>query len=68
MQVTKRNGTTEPYNREKIAVAIRKSFASTGREAADDTIQKWCMRWNPSCVTTLQAEVWSESKMKWNAA
>ena len=40
MQVTKRNGTTEPYNREKIAVAIRKSFASTGREAADDTIQK----------------------------
>ena len=33
MEITKRNGTTEPYDREKIAVAIRKSFASTGQEA-----------------------------------
>ena len=38
MQIIKRNGATEPYNREKIAVAIRKSFASTGREVPDETV------------------------------
>lgn len=29
MEITKRNGTTETYDREKIATAIKKSFAST---------------------------------------
>lgn len=33
MKIIKRNGTAEPYHKEKIATAIRKSFASTGREA-----------------------------------
>lgn len=40
MQITKRNGTTEPYNREKIAVAIQKSFASTGKDITDEAIHK----------------------------
>lgn len=40
MQITKRNGTTESYNREKIAVAIKKSFASTGQEIIEETIQE----------------------------
>lgn len=40
MQITKRNGTTESYNREKIAVAIKKSFASTGQEIIEGTIQE----------------------------
>ena len=38
MVITKRNGSVEPYDREKIAVAVRKSFASTGREAPDEAI------------------------------
>lgn len=38
MQIAKRNGTTEPYNREKIAVAIKKSFSSTGQEIIEETI------------------------------
>lgn len=40
MQITKRNGTTESYNREKIAVAIKKSFASTGQEIIEETVQE----------------------------
>ncbi len=40
MQITKRNGTAESYNRKKIAVAIRKSFASTGQEIMEETIQE----------------------------
>ena len=40
MQITKRNGTTESYNKEKIAVAIKKSFASTGQEIIEETIQE----------------------------
>ncbi len=38
MEITKRNGTTESYNKEKIAVAIKKSFISTGKEVADEVI------------------------------
>lgn len=38
MEITKRNGMIEPYNRDKIVVAIQKSFASTGQEIAYDTI------------------------------
>lgn len=38
MQIIKRNGTTELYDREKIAVAIRKSFASTQKEITDEAI------------------------------
>lgn len=38
MQIIKRNGTSELYNREKIAVAIRKSFIGTGQEINDETI------------------------------
>ena len=41
MEITKRNGTTEPYDREKIAVAIRKSFASTGQEVSNEIIYRW---------------------------
>ncbi|WP_273531354.1 ribonucleoside-diphosphate reductase subunit alpha [Leyella lascolaii] len=40
MLITKRNGTEESYNREKIAVAIKKSFASTGRYAVEETIRE----------------------------
>lgn len=40
MLITKRNGTEESYNREKIAVAIKKSFASTGRDAVEETIRE----------------------------
>lgn len=40
MLITKRNGTEESYNREKIAVAIKKSFASTGRDAVEKTIRE----------------------------
>lgn len=40
MLITKRNGTEESYNREKIAVAIKKSFASTGRNAVEETIRE----------------------------
>ncbi|WP_319505563.1 ribonucleoside-diphosphate reductase subunit alpha [Bacteroides graminisolvens] len=38
MQIVKRNGTTESYNREKIAVAIQKSFASTGKATTHDVV------------------------------
>lgn len=40
MLITKRNGTEESYNREKIAVAMKKSFASTGRDAVEETIRE----------------------------
>mgnify|MGYP002575246095 FL=1 len=40
MLITKRNGTEESYNREKIAVAIKKSFTSTGRDAVEETIRE----------------------------
>ena len=40
MLITKRNGTEESYNREKIGVAIKKSFASTGRDAVEETIRE----------------------------
>lgn len=40
MLITKRNGTEESYNREKIAVAIKKSFASTGRDVVEETIRE----------------------------
>ncbi len=36
MEITKRTGAVESYDKEKIAVAIRKSFAGTGK-AVDDT-------------------------------
>lgn len=38
MEITKRNGMTEPYNKDKVAIAIRKSFASTGQSVTDETI------------------------------
>ena len=38
MEITKRNGMAEPYNKEKVATAIRKSFASTGQSVTDETI------------------------------
>lgn len=38
MEITKRNGMAEPYNKEKVAIAIRKSFASTGQSVTDATI------------------------------
>ena len=38
MEITKRNGTTETYNGDKIAVAMKKSFGSTGRVVTDEVI------------------------------
>ncbi|WP_373806394.1 ribonucleoside-diphosphate reductase subunit alpha, partial [Bacteroides heparinolyticus] len=38
MQIVKRNGTVEPYNREKIAIAIRKSFVGTGKDITDEAL------------------------------
>ena len=38
MQIIKRNGATESYDREKIAVAIRNSFASTQKEITDEAV------------------------------
>ena len=38
MEIPKRNGMAEPYNKEKVAIAIRKSFASTGQSVTDETI------------------------------
>lgn len=38
MLITKRNGTQEPYERNKIAVAMRKSFGSTGKTVTDEAI------------------------------
>ena len=40
MDITKRNGNLEKYNPEKIAVAIRKCFASTGRYVNDGELSK----------------------------
>lgn len=40
MLITKRNGSQETYNPNKIAVAIRKSFASTGSEANEDEVSQ----------------------------
>ena len=38
MEITKRKGMAEPYNKDKVAIAIRKSFASTGQSVTDETI------------------------------
>ncbi len=38
MEIIKRNGASELYNKEKIAIAIQKSFASTGHEIQRETI------------------------------
>lgn len=38
MQIIKRNGSLEPYEREKIVTAIRKSFVSTGEEVTAETL------------------------------
>ena len=38
MQIIKRKGTTESYDREKIADAIRKSFISTQKEITDEAV------------------------------
>lgn len=40
MLITKRNGSQEPYERNKIAVAMRKSFGSTGKPIADEDIDR----------------------------
>ncbi|PMC10536.1 ribonucleoside-diphosphate reductase subunit alpha [Hoylesella timonensis] len=40
MDITKRNGSTEQYDKEKIATAIKKSFISTKHEIDDATIYK----------------------------
>ena len=38
MNITKRNGVVEVYNNEKISIAIKKSFISTGKEVSDSEI------------------------------
>ena len=38
MNITKRNGEVEVYNNEKISVAIKKSFISTGKDVSDSEI------------------------------
>ncbi len=39
MLITKRNGASQPYNPDKIANAIRKSFAATGSNLDDETLK-----------------------------
>ena len=38
MNITKRNGEVEIYNNEKISIAIKKSFISTGKDISDSEI------------------------------
>ena len=38
MNITKRNGEVEVYNNEKISIAIKKSFISTGKDVSDSEI------------------------------
>ena len=38
MNITKRNGVVEVYNNEKISIAIKKSFISTGKDVSDNEI------------------------------
>ena len=38
MDITKRNGSMDPFDREKIATAIKKSFISTWRPIVEDEI------------------------------
>lgn len=38
MNITKRNGEVEVYNNEKISIAIKKSFISTGKDISDREI------------------------------
>ena len=38
MNITKRNGEVEVYNNEKISIAIKKSFISTGKDISDNEI------------------------------
>ena len=38
MNITKRNGEIEIYNNEKISIAIKKSFISTGKDISDSEI------------------------------
>ena len=38
MEIIKRNGEKEAYNNNKISIAIKKSFISTGKEIADNEI------------------------------
>lgn len=38
MNITKRNGEIEVYNNEKISIAIKKSFISTGKDVSDSEI------------------------------
>jgi len=38
MNITKRNGEVEVYNNEKISIAIKKSFISTGKNVSDSEI------------------------------
>lgn len=38
MEIIKRNGITEPFNGQKISIAIKKSFASTSRFVTEDEL------------------------------
>lgn len=40
MEIIKRNGTAEPYNKEKIATAIRKSFKGIGTTIDDEQLYR----------------------------
>ncbi len=40
MEIIKRNGTAEAYNKEKIAIAIKKSFKGIGTTISDDRLYK----------------------------
>ena len=40
MNITKRNGEVEVYNNEKISIAIKKSFISTGKDVSDSEIAR----------------------------
>lgn len=65
MDITKRNGSTESYDQEKIAIAIRKSFASTKQTIDDARIYQMvkavedivCSSYDKQNVESIQDEV-----------
>ena len=69
MLIIKRNGTTEPYNKEKIVTAVRKNFASTGKVLTDEVIHAAASRRLSVCSTSRRTHAaWSASKTKSNGA
>ena len=51
MDITKRNGSMAPFDREKIATAIKKSFISTGRTIVEDEIHDVAFTLRPRAIS-----------------